>query len=353
MGISGWLSACGRVALPLMSQDGIRPDEQAAIDAIFGVEDVSEYQRLEPEGSVPTPDWRVTLADGRVADVEVTLAADEAELSFWAQMSEVIVDPDTGMKRHRPKRWPDPRLCYEWHVWVSDHHPADNRNVTGRELVEALTDILSNVECAGGTPEEMLAAATARLVPAWEMLRSPGFIEGAARSAMLGHPETLADGSNRWLVDWARGQGYWYPESLLRPETARDVSIMKPPDPLGAGAGVLVTHPSTGGSSFGWWEPLLPTIQSGIDRKSAKRQMQDAPGEKWLAVMLDVSAGWQLADLWEAGRDAPCLSELDKLNFDYFDELWAIAKHPHEKNYVVLRMSSSGELRHLSTAPRI
>lgn len=353
MEISGRLSACSRVPLPLMSQDGTRPDEQAAIDAICGVEDVAEYQRLEPKGSVPTPDWRVTLADGRVADVEVTLAADEAELSFSAQMSKVTVDPDSGLKHHSPKRWPAPRLCCEWEVSVSDHHPADNKNSTGRELVEALTDVLSDVESAGGTPGELLAAASARLVDPWEFMHSPGFLKGAVQ---FGTRHQVESGPDDWasrLVNWARQLGYWNPEALRSPRTARCVDVVKSPILVGEGAGALVTHVLTGGASFGWWEPLLPTIQSGIDKKSAKKQMQDAPGEKWLAVMLEVLAGWQLADLWEAGTDAPSLSELDKLKFDYFDELWAIAKHPHEKSYVVLRMSSFDRLPHLSTAPWI
>ncbi|MXZ86861.1 MAG: hypothetical protein F4Z02_14560 [Acidimicrobiia bacterium] len=336
-----------------MPDEGVRPDEQAAIDAIRGVEDVVGCQRLKPEGSVPTPDWRVTLADGRVADVEVTLAADGAELSFWAQMSEVEIDPETGMKRHKPKRWPDSRMRLEWHVWVSDHHPADNKKRPVKELVEALVNLLSSVEAGGGTGEEMLVAANDQLAPATLIMNRPGFL-GRVTREIAQHPGGLAhDDFDAQIVEAVRRQGHWYPESFWNPETAREVRVVKPPESVGTPSGAIVTHASTGDSSFGWLDPLLPTLRNCVDRKVAKDQMGNAPGKKWLTVMLEGSAGWQLADLLDAGSQAPPLSELDDFEFGCFDEVWAIAKHPHIKSYVVLRLPGPEEGWHLVAVPRV
>jgi len=334
-------------------KDGVRPDEQAAMDAICGIEDVAGYQRLKPEGGMPTPDWRVTLANGRVADVEVTLAADEAELSFWAQMSEVTIDPESGMKRHKPKRWPDSRLCFEWHVWVSDHHPADNKKRPVKELVEALVNLLSSVETGGGTPAEMLVAANDQLVSAMLIINRPGFLESVARE-LAQQPGGLAhDDFEAQVVEGVRRQGHWYPESFWNPESAREVSVVKTPESVDSGLGAIIAHASTGDSSFGWLDPLLPTVRNCINRKAAKSQMENAPGAKWLAVMLEGSAGWQLADLLDAGSQVPSLSELADIEFGCFDQIWAIAKHPHIKSYVVLRLLGSGEGWHLKAVPRV
>ena len=54
-----------------MSEDDSTVEERLAVRLIPKFEDLDHVERLEPPGSVPTPDWRVTTADGQVADVEV------------------------------------------------------------------------------------------------------------------------------------------------------------------------------------------------------------------------------------------------------------------------------------------
>ena len=68
-------------------------DELDALDAIRFVENVSIYVWLEPPGHTRTPDWRVRMADGRVADIAVTTCTDGADrVSFCANEAETLHD---------------------------------------------------------------------------------------------------------------------------------------------------------------------------------------------------------------------------------------------------------------------
>ena len=67
--------------------------------AVRGVEDVTYYRRLAP-GKDPTPDWRVKMADGRVADIEVTEVTDGQARSLGSQLTS---------KDNRAREWSAPR----------------------------------------------------------------------------------------------------------------------------------------------------------------------------------------------------------------------------------------------------
>ena len=45
--------------------------------------------------------------------------------------------------------------------------------------------------------------------------------------------------------------------------------------------------PRTFGPAFGKYKHMLSTVQRHIDKKTAKRQMEDAPEMRWLFVVLD------------------------------------------------------------------
>ena len=61
---------------------GNEPDEveKAGLEVVRAVVDVARYERLVPSGErgEKTPDWRVWLDDGRIADVEVTTNPDRS-----------------------------------------------------------------------------------------------------------------------------------------------------------------------------------------------------------------------------------------------------------------------------------
>lgn len=333
-----------------MPESGVRIDEQAALDVIHQVEDVAGYERLKPPGSVPTPDWRVTLADGRLADVEVILDTDAAARSVRSQFSDATVDPSTGKTRHAAKEWPDPRLSYVWDVWVSDHNPSMNGRRSARELVEALIPVLRTAENTGRTTSEMAAIAQDKLIDPGAYFNSgvwAGAWQKAARSSIS---------FESWLQTWASESGYWYPELLLDHHddwtTARRVRVAMPPRPIQHGSGRAVTHLSIGESAFGECQALLDAIARSIEKKTAKRQMDGAPDLRWLAVMLDGNAAaWQLNDIF--GRDAQVASpDFGDITLEYFDEVWVVAKAPHEDSYVLLRLFKSGVEPRSAIVPR-
>ena len=122
----------GWVASLAVSEKKPSDDEQAAADAICAVEDVAHCERLVPPGHVKTPDWRVWMADGRVADVEVTGCTDGAMAAFFAEMHE----NDGSLKIRR-----DERLSCQWTVSLFDRDPGTkqeappHRDVGGRRGV--------------------------------------------------------------------------------------------------------------------------------------------------------------------------------------------------------------------------
>ena len=62
------------------------PDEieQTAADAIRKAANATGCERLDDCQPGKTPDWRLTLDDGRVADVEVTACVDPDEAGIFA-----------------------------------------------------------------------------------------------------------------------------------------------------------------------------------------------------------------------------------------------------------------------------
>ena len=100
---------------------GNEPDavEKAGLEVVRGVVDVTDYERLVPSGNGGTPDWRVRVADGRVADVEVTTCTDRNERRLSAAMH---------AKDGTPQEWPDRRLAHRWTVFISDPGPRFSRS---------------------------------------------------------------------------------------------------------------------------------------------------------------------------------------------------------------------------------
>lgn len=86
-----------------MPEDDATVEERLAVRLIHEFKDVAHVERLEPEGSVPTPDWRLTMADGRVADVEVTR---DTVQSWESQLGVAQVDESTGRSR-----WVEPGMA--------------------------------------------------------------------------------------------------------------------------------------------------------------------------------------------------------------------------------------------------
>ena len=96
-----------------MSPREPRVDEQTAADAIAAVEKLATRPRYEPAGA-NGPDWRVQLADGRTADVEITTRPDGDMHGFFAALHE---------KDGSIKRWRDDRLSWDWTIMVVDYDP--------------------------------------------------------------------------------------------------------------------------------------------------------------------------------------------------------------------------------------
>ena len=78
-----------------MREDDCTVEERLAVALIREFEDLDDVERLIPPGHVLTPDWRVTTADGRVADVEVTWDTNEAGRRFESQLVDEQVDDRT------------------------------------------------------------------------------------------------------------------------------------------------------------------------------------------------------------------------------------------------------------------
>ena len=285
-----------------MSETEIRVEEQAGADAICAVEDVERCERLVPSGSAKTPDWRVTMADGRVADVEVTLCTEEAGVWFIQSLS------PGGSAR----RWPDARLSYVWTVVVSDHAPAANRHLPIGKLMKAVRDVLVSVESQHGSPQRLKDVAATAL----------GFDLEVA----------LYSGGTRF------------------------VDVVKVPDHVGSGHGAVCTHSSTSYGGLVDHQRLIPPIQECIDDKASDAQLDNAPGLKWLAVMLEYEPVSLLNDFFGPGSPSPHPS-LDGITFDYFDEVWVIAKsHGGEgrdqESYTVLRLFKPGDRQQRYIVPR-
>ena len=77
-----------------MSKRNPQPEEQLAVDGIGAVEEMAAPPSYEPNGQSGA-DWRVWLADGRTADVEVTTRPDgdiNSFLSLRGNMGRWVVE---------------------------------------------------------------------------------------------------------------------------------------------------------------------------------------------------------------------------------------------------------------------
>ena len=333
------------IASPAVSEDDSKVEERLAVRLIRKFEDLVHVERLEPPGSVPTPDWRLTMAGGRVADVEVTRDTDQEVQSFESQLGVVQPDEHTGRSRWVPKEWLDPRLGWQWHVQISEHDPHNNKRPV-RGLVEALISVLVEVEAVGGTPAEMVGTAQARLLDPEEHFN--GCDWGPAWFDASGRGVSFED----FMVQWGRDTGYWYPHLLVDHSKAipRRVHVRRVSEAAEPGLGLVRTIASVPDFAWGEYEHMLSTVQGHIDRKTAKSQLEGTKGLKWLFVVLDDNmAAVQLDDYF-----GPACQELDPsernpyhvlnaLTFDYFDEVWITGRAFQTRDHIVLRLFKTGD----------
>ena len=239
--------------------------EEAAVEAICKVEQVDDCERLVPDGRVATPDWRLTLGDGRVADVEVTTCPDQAEVELFAAVR---------TKDGSPKEWHSAKLSYRWVVMVDDRDPAFNK--TRRPLKKVAKDasaILSKVEEAGGVPDQM------------------------AR-----HASTLFDGGNVFFRSSEETIILMGSDGLQIHDGRRSqrLVVCGPPELVGPGEGSVELHPMSIDSSVGR-QALVSDVQGAINKKTKKQQMGQASDLKWLAVIVEGLAAFQLKDYFGSG----------------------------------------------------
>ena len=338
----------GWVASPAVPEDNPTVEEQLAVRLVREFEDVADVERLKPPGHVATPDWRLTMADGRVADMEVTWDTSEAGRKLQRQLGEEHVDQHSLRRRPLRREWPDSRLSFVWDVRVFPHGLSDGGPSVEQlveELVEALIVVLTEVEIAGGEPEQMVIAAQEKLVQPMEHLDSHDWgtewVEANARGVNF----------EKFMVGWGSGTGYWFPRLLVIASDTLPPSfrVWRVAGPEESGSGMVRTSPAIYDSAVGEYEHMLVTVQRHIDKKTAKRQMENAPGLRWLFVVLDDNmAADQLDDYFgpacqelEASERCP-FHVLDAITFDYFDEVWITGKASQARD-IVLRLFKTGD----------
>lgn len=285
-----------------MAEEKPRADEQAAANAICAVEDVEQRERLLPSGSVKTPDWRVLMSDGRVADVEVTLCTEEAGVRFMQSFS----------PRGSARRWSDERLSCVWTVIATDHTPTANRHLPLRELMNAVCDVLVSVEGRSYSPQQM---------------------KGAADTALRRDPEMMRCSGGTRFVD-----------------------VVKVPEHAGSGRGEVLTYGSAPQGGRVDYRRLIPVIQECINDKTGEAQLDNAPDLKWLAVMLDMEPASLLNEFFGPDSSSPHPS-MDAITFDYFHEVWVIAQSHRgegrpEGTYTALRLFKPGDSQERHIVPR-
>ena len=333
------------VASPVVPEDDSTVEERLAIRLIRESEDLVHVERLEPPGSVPTPDWRVTAADGRIADVEVVWDTNQAGRRFESQLAEERPDDEALVRRRSRKEWPDARLSLVWDVEVYDDDPDDNKRPV-KELVQALIVALAEVEARGGTPEQMTEAARKRLVDAREHLDNHDWLTASRQ-------ESVSDVSfDEFLILWGQETDYWYPQLLVDDHylLARHVHVLRAAEPEEPKCGMVRTSPVVPDFAVGKYQHMLATVQRHIDEKTARRQMEHSPGLRWLFVILDDNmAAVQLDDYFGPAcqelevRERCPYHVLDALTFDYFDEVWVTGRSFHDRHHIVLRLSNTGD----------
>ena len=284
-----------------MSEKQPSPSEQAAHDAIYAVEDVQRSE-FEPNGRDTTPDWRMWMADGRIADVEVTRAAEKGTRKLLAAGHD--------------QKWCVGELSLEWTVQISDLAPDQNRSL--ERLAKALRPVLRDVEAEGGTPGEMIARVQERL--------------NAASPSHSPAPQQ----KEAWLL-------------------GRAVLICGC-KPAGPDSGCITTFVSpVVGGNLSTTADLAATIQSCIDAKQAKGQLKAAPGHRWLVVIMDefTLAQMQLRALAKdslnesyialANDEAPeSAAHLGGITFPGMDEVWAVGPSRAGTWVFVLRLIGTG-----------
>ena len=258
--------------------------EEVAVEAIGKVEQVADRERLVPDGVVATPDWRLTLGDGRVADVEVIRCIAPAATALFSEAHH---------KDGSPKEWHSEKLSHRWGAALSDRDPAYNRNQRSFKQAKTLvTETLVKVEAQGGTPEEMHANAKIAL--------------GELQIGTGSHSQRLAIGD-------------------------------RAPKWVGPGKGSLALTTLTA-RGYGLKE-LASDVQDAVDRKVEKDQMVNAPDLKWLAVVADA---WVLDDYYGPRsryhkKQTAGVPKL-RVTFGYFNEVWVCSL----SGPVVLRLSDGG-----------
>ena len=283
--------------------------ERAAADAVCAVVDVAHCERLEPRGHIKTPDWRMVLAEGRVADVEVTGCTDGDSAAFFSAAHE---------KDGTLKEWSNEKLSHRWTVMVLDRDPGYNKERRPLEkLVADMASALAVVEARGGTREQMMNTAQAALDGALLVSRDSG-----ATLTLTGCPGLQIDDG----------------------EHSQHLRLNNAPELVAPGRGSVVLSPIGGPDSSTGYRALVSDVQDAINRKTKRRQMDDAPDLKWLAVMVDGLAGFQLGHYFGPGSryyDPTAQMQppaLDGISFSYFDEVWVGSV----RGDVVLRLSDGG-----------
>ena len=330
-----------------MPEDDSTVEEQLAVRLICKFEDVADVERLVPSGHVSTPDWRLTMADGRVADVEVIWDADGAAQRFEKQLGVVREDVSTLRSRRLRREWPDLRLALVWDVRVFLHGLVDEKWVERlvEELVEALIAVLADVEAEGGEPEQMVEVAQRRLV------EPMAYLDGHDWGTKWAEANARGVDFEKFMLGWGNDNGYWFPRLLVIASNTLPPSfhIRGAARPEGSDCGMVRTSPASYDFAVGEYEHMLATVQRHIDKKTAKRQMQQAPELKWLFVVLgDNMAADQLDDYFGPASEGLDPSErnpyhvLDSLTFDYFDEVWITGTASQARD-IVLRLFKTGD----------
>ncbi len=281
--------------------------EEAAVEAISKVVSVSRCERLDDRRPGTTPDWRLTLGDGRVADVEVTTCPDQAEVELFAA---------ARTKDGSQKEWHNEKLSYWWMVMVDDRDPAFNKNRRPLEKVaEAAFAILAEVEQMGGAPEQMAH-----------------------------HASTLFDGGDVFFRSSEDTMTMMGSDGLQIRDGARSqrLVVCAPPEWIGPGKGSVELHPMALVSSVGC-QALVSDVQEAINKKTKKQQMGQAPDLKWLAVIVEGLAAFQLKEYFGPGslffdHATQQHPPLGVITFDYFDEVWVYSLN----RPVVLRLFDGG-----------
>ena len=183
------------------------------------------------------------MADGRVADMEVIWATNEAGRGFESQFYVEKTD-ETGRRRRCRREWPDARLSWMWDVRVYAQTGSVRRKQTAKKLVKDLIPVLAEVEAEGGTPEEMASRAH---------------------------------------------------DKLYDPASTCRVRVRRPPRRSSqAGDGMVRTSAVTLNPVFGEYGHMLSTVQKCINAKTSKRQMENAHCLARLSSPTGPSPGWRL-----------------------------------------------------------